>query len=77
MIIRYDGVIPTRNGRKALIGITDIFATVCDFAGVDMPEYPTATDSISFADFLKIRSTESFYTFRAMKIVNYTQKQVL
>jgi len=48
-MIRYDGVIPGGKEEDSLIGINDIYATLCDIADVEIPS-GSALDSISFAD---------------------------
>jgi len=48
LIMRYDGVFPADERRFKLIGINDIFATVCDLVGVKIPKGDTAVDSKSF-----------------------------
>ena len=45
MIWRYDGVFPENETRENLIGLNDVFATLCEIAGVDIP-YGSAYDSI-------------------------------
>ena len=51
MIWRYDGVFPENETRENLIGLNDVFATLCEIAGVDIP-YGSAYDSISFAPYI-------------------------
>ncbi|GFH50068.1 hypothetical protein CTEN210_06544 [Chaetoceros tenuissimus] len=52
MIMRYDGIIPTGENKTGLVGINDIYATLADFVGFDIPD-GSAQDSISFADHAK------------------------
>ncbi len=48
--IRWDnGDIPKGERRKNLLGLNDMFATLCDLAGISVPE-KQAIDSISFAN---------------------------
>ena len=48
LIMRYDGVLPQQSNRTGLVGINDIYATLADFVGFDIPD-GSAQDSISFA----------------------------
>ncbi|GFH61474.1 hypothetical protein CTEN210_17950 [Chaetoceros tenuissimus] len=49
MIMRYDGVLGADQKRTGLVGLNDIYATLADFVGFDIPD-GSAQDSISFAD---------------------------
>ena len=50
LTIRWDnGSIPQGEKRNKLIGLNDVYATLCDIAGIDISE-STAMDSISFLD---------------------------
>ncbi len=50
MTIRWDkGNIPSGEKRSQVIGLNDLFATLCDLAGVEIP-VGQAVDSVSFAD---------------------------
>ena len=51
MIIRHDGFIPQNEERSHLVGLNDLYATICDLVGVDVPSF-SAQDSISFAGYL-------------------------
>jgi arylsulfatase A-like enzyme len=51
MIIRHDGFVPQNEERSHLVGLNDLYATICDLVGVDVPSF-SAQDSISFADYL-------------------------
>ena len=52
MTLRWDkGNIPRGEKRSQLVGLNDVFATLCDLAGVDIPA-GQALDSVSFADHL-------------------------
>ena len=53
LIMRYDGLFPANQRRSKLIGINDIFATVCDLVGIEIPKGDTALDSKSFVDYIK------------------------
>ncbi len=51
MTLRWDkGKIPKGETRSHLVGLNDLYATLCDFAGIEIPE-GQAIDSISFADY--------------------------
>jgi len=50
-IMRYDGVIPAGEKEDSLIGLNDVFATLCDMAGIQVPS-GQAHDSMSFADLI-------------------------
>jgi len=50
-IMRYDGVIPAGNKEDSLIGLNDLYATLCDIVNVEIPQ-GQALDSISFADLI-------------------------
>ncbi|GFH49942.1 predicted protein [Chaetoceros tenuissimus] len=49
MIMRYDGVLGAGEKRTGLVGFNDIYATLADIVGFDIPD-GSAQDSISFAD---------------------------
>ena len=36
-----------------MVGINDLYATICELVGVNKPPPPSAVDSISFADYIK------------------------
>jgi len=48
MIFRYDGHFPANETRNALVGLNDLYATICALAGIAVPD-TSAQDSISFA----------------------------
>ncbi len=48
MIMRHDGNFPSGKERNQLVGLNDIYATICEIVGVEIPE-GSAQDSISFA----------------------------
>jgi len=53
LIMRYDGGnFPAGATRSHLVGLNDIFSTVCEIAGVQVPP-GQAKDSISFASYIK------------------------
>lgn len=58
LIFRYDGFFPANSERSHLVGLNDIYATLCDLIGVEIP-YLSAQDSISFADYIVSKSNTS------------------
>ena len=58
LIVRYDGVLPANEKRNRVVSLTDIFATLCDFAGISYPE-GSAQDSVSFANYLKSKDNKN------------------
>jgi arylsulfatase A-like enzyme len=48
MIFRYDGHFPVNETRNALVGLNDLYATICALTGVAVPD-KSAQDSVSFA----------------------------
>lgn len=63
LIMRYEGVLPQNAQRTGLVGINDIYATLADFVGFDIPD-GSAQDSISFA-----KQAESIYANSDRKIM--------
>ena len=61
MIMRWDGMFPSGERRDYHLSITDVFATLCEIAGVDVPE-TQAVDSVSFANY--IYNVEETFTLR-------------
>ena len=51
MMMRWDGVFPKGATRDRLVGLNDVYATLCDVAGIDVPS-GQALDSISFYDYI-------------------------
>jgi len=51
LLMRYDGHFPAAERRDRLVGLNDLFATICDLTGVPVPS-KQAVDSISFVDSL-------------------------
>lgn len=51
MIVRYDGHFPAGETRWNLVGLQDIYATICELTGVDIPDR-SARDSLSFAQYI-------------------------
>ncbi len=53
LFMRWDnGPIPAGEKRYHLLGLNDLFATICDLVGVEIPE-GQAIDSISFAQYIQ------------------------
>lgn len=51
MIFRWDnGMIPKGESRDRLIGLNDVYATLCNLTGIKVP-HSQAIDSVSFADY--------------------------
>lgn len=51
MIWRYDGSVPANEFRHKMVGLNDIFATLCEIVGITVPD-GSAHDSISFSKYL-------------------------
>jgi len=51
MILRYKGNFPANEARWNLVGLQDLYATICELAGVDIPDR-SARDSLSFAEYI-------------------------
>ena len=47
-IVRWDNTLPAGEKRTQLVGLNDVFATICDLVGITIPE-GQAIDSVSFA----------------------------
>lgn len=58
LIVRYDGIFPAGEGRRKMVGLNDIYATICELVGIDIP-YGSAQDSVSFADYLESAGNKS------------------
>jgi len=58
MIIRYDGHFPQDEQRWNLIGLQDLYATICELTGIAVP-YSSAQDSLSFAEYIKDGNAKS------------------
>ena len=52
MIIGHDGTIPPNETSDSLVGMSDVYATACDIAGVSIPNGSSAVDSVSFANIM-------------------------
>ena len=48
LMIRFDGTFPTNETRDNLVGLNDIYATLCDFLGIEVPAL-SAQVSVSLA----------------------------
>ena len=52
LIIRYDRQFPANERRNKLIGLNDIYATICEIVGIKIP-FGSAQDSVSFAKYIE------------------------
>ena len=52
MIFRYDGHFPAGETRNKLVGLQDLYATICELTDVDFPNR-SARDSLSFAEYIR------------------------
>ena len=52
MIFRYDGHFPAGETRNNLVGLQDLYATICELTDVDVPDR-SARDSLSFAEYIR------------------------
>jgi len=59
LIIRHDGVYPEDETRDSIVGLNDIFTTLCDIASVNKWHCRNAHDSVSFAKYIKSRKKTS------------------
>jgi len=51
MIFRYDGHFPVKETRSRMVGLNDVYRTLCNLTGIEVPE-GSAQDSQSFADYI-------------------------
>ena len=58
LIMRYDNYLPLNQKRKKMVGLNDVYATICDIVGVDIPR-GSAQDSISFKDYAESSENKS------------------
>ena len=52
LIMRYDNMFPTNERRTEMIGLNDIYATICELVGIDVTA-GSAQDSVSFAKYIE------------------------
>ena len=52
LIIRYDGTFPADATRRRMVGLNDLYATLCQIVGAAIP-YGSAQDSVSFANYIE------------------------
>lgn len=52
MIFRYDGHFPAGETRNKLVGLQDLYATICELTDVDIPDR-SARNSLSFAEYIR------------------------
>lgn len=53
LIISQPGSFPQGTRRKHVVGLNDLYATICELVGLSKPPFPSAIDSISFASYFK------------------------
>ncbi len=70
LIIRRDRIFPANEERTHFVGLNDIYSTLCDLAGVEVPE-GSAIDSVSFTRYLRdkrnrqnLRKDIAFWTYK-------------
>ncbi len=51
LIIRYDNKFPAGERRNRMVGLNDIYSTICELVGVNVPQ-GSAQDSVSFANYI-------------------------
>jgi len=70
LLISQPGIFPEGERRGKVVGLNDLYATVCELVGISKPPPPSAEDSISFASYIKDTSVEmqrtSLGTFRLL-----------
>lgn len=69
LLISQPGTLPQGERRDQVVGLNDLYATICELVGVNKSPPPSAVDSISFADYIKSGDSsdvqrESLGTFR-------------
>ena len=52
LIMRYDFKFPAGKKRNRMVGLNDIYATICELVGIEVP-VGSAQDSLSFANYIK------------------------
>jgi arylsulfatase A-like enzyme len=57
LVMRWDGTFPSGTNRTQLVGLNDLFSTLCEFARVEIPQLQ-AQDSVSFANYIQSGNTE-------------------
>merc|ERR1719223_1321272 len=74
LIMRWDNHFPKDGMRSHVIGLNDLFATLCKLAGVTVPS-GQAMDSVSFADYIyKEGDTENLREFLGVWRYHYNGK---
>jgi len=53
LLISQPGTLPQGERRDQVVGLNDLYATICELVGVNKSPPPSAVDSISFADYIK------------------------
>ncbi len=70
LIMRHDGHFPANEIREDLVGLNDIYATISELVGAEIP-YGSAQDSVSFADLVDPSFSEDGRT-RRTKLLTWT-----
>jgi len=55
LIVRWNNNLPSGETRSRLVGLNDLFATICDLVGLQIP-FGSGLDSVSFSRYLKDNS---------------------
>jgi len=58
LIMRYDGKFPAKEERDKLVGLNDIYATICELVGIANIPKGSAQDSVSFAKYAASKSSD-------------------
>ena len=59
LIMRYDGIFPPKEERDKLVGLNDIYATICELVGIaNIPKGSGPQDSVSFAKYAASKSSD-------------------
>lgn len=77
LIMRYDGSFPSNKIRNRIVGLNDLYATICHLIGVEIPS-GSAQDSVSFAEYItstsketqkKLRTSIGTWTYKNSKLL--------
>ena len=52
LLISQPGTFPVGERRDQVVGLNDLYATICELVGIEKPRSPSAVDSISFANYI-------------------------
>jgi len=77
LIIRYDNNFQAGGKREKMVGLNDIYATICELVGIDVP-VGSAQDSVSFARYIKKKKDkEGLRKYLGMfKLTKYRQHAI-